>query len=118
MPFFIPVNCFDFQNDVSETEQRWGAKTVEGSGRVGALRYYLAWILNSIVCLKTGRREIRRKLVRLTGKRRLNRTENMPLFGTILSFCSMLTRDFSCAMSEKFVQCWRGICSNRLLSKN
>lgn len=25
------------QNDVSEQEQRWGAKTVEGSGRVGGL---------------------------------------------------------------------------------
>eukprot|EP00064_Thunnus_orientalis_P025168 superscaffoldBa00012061_g25503 len=23
----------DFENDVSEQEQRWGAKTIEGSGR-------------------------------------------------------------------------------------
>ena len=26
-----------FQNDVSEQEQRWGAKTIEGSGRQDAL---------------------------------------------------------------------------------
>lgn len=25
----------DFVNDVTEQEQRWGAKTVEGSGRTG-----------------------------------------------------------------------------------
>ena len=30
----------------------------------------------------------------------------------------MLARDFSRAMLGKFVQCWRGICSNLLLSKN
>ena len=29
----------DFVNDVSEREQRWGAKTVEGSGRVDAVKY-------------------------------------------------------------------------------
>ena len=29
-----------FQNEISEEEQRWGSKTVEGStGRAGALRY-------------------------------------------------------------------------------
>ena len=39
------------------------------------------------------------------------------LFRAIFSFCLMLARDFSCAMSQKFVQCWRGICSNRLLLK-
>jgi hypothetical protein len=27
------TESFSFQNDVSEKEQRWGAKTVEGSGR-------------------------------------------------------------------------------------
>lgn len=28
-----------FQNDVSEQEQRWGAKTIEGSGRKEHIRY-------------------------------------------------------------------------------
>ena len=28
----------NFQNDVSEEQQRWGAKTIEGSGRVEAFR--------------------------------------------------------------------------------
>jgi cortactin len=28
----------DFVNDVSEREQRWGAKTVEGSGRLDAIK--------------------------------------------------------------------------------
>lgn len=28
----------DFVNDVSEREQRWGAKTVQGSGRVDAVK--------------------------------------------------------------------------------
>ena len=37
--------------------------------------------------------------------------EQCDMFRTILSFCSMLTRDFSCVML-------RGSCSNRLLSKN
>ena len=37
----------------------------------------------------------------------------MLLFRAILSFCSILAPDFSCAMSVKFVQCWRGIFSNR-----
>jgi hypothetical protein len=27
------------QNDVSEKEQRWGAKTVEGSGHVESIKY-------------------------------------------------------------------------------
>ena len=97
------LHCFNCQNDVSETEQRWGAKTVEGSGRVGALRYYLASIFNSTVCLKSERREIRKKFVCLTGKPSSNRTGNMFLLLTILSFCSMLAGDFSCAMSGKFV---------------
>lgn len=30
----------DFVNDVTEEEQRWGAKTIEGSGRTaGAIEY-------------------------------------------------------------------------------
>lgn len=29
------------QNDVSEKEQRWGAKTVEGSGHVESIKYVL-----------------------------------------------------------------------------
>lgn len=30
----------DFVNDVSEEEQRWGSKTIEGSGRTaGAIEY-------------------------------------------------------------------------------
>lgn len=30
----------DFVNDVSEQEQRWGSKTIEGSGRTaGAIEY-------------------------------------------------------------------------------
>uniref|UniRef100_A0A3Q3FDL4 Hematopoietic cell-specific Lyn substrate 1 n=1 Tax=Labrus bergylta TaxID=56723 RepID=A0A3Q3FDL4_9LABR len=28
----------DFENDVSEQEQRWGAKTIEGSGRKEHIR--------------------------------------------------------------------------------
>ena len=40
------------------------------------------------------------------------------MFRTILPFCSMLARDFSCGMLGKLVQCWRGICNNRLLSKH
>ena len=51
------------------------------------------------------------------GKQR-NLLENEVMFRTILSFCSMLARDSSCAMSGKFVQCWRDICSDRLLSKH
>lgn len=32
----------DFVNDVSEEEQRWGSKTIEGSGRTaGAIEYVL-----------------------------------------------------------------------------
>ena len=35
LPAFVP----SLQNDISEEEQRWGSKTVEGSaGRAGALR--------------------------------------------------------------------------------
>ena len=41
-----------------------------------------------------------------------------PLFRTILSFCSMSAREYSCAMSGKFVQCWHNIWNKRLLSKN
>ena len=36
----------------------------------------------------------------------------------ILSFCSVLAWDFSCAVLAKFEQCCCGICSNWLLSKN
>lgn len=32
------VSGFVFQNDVSEQEQRWGAKTIEGSGRKEHIR--------------------------------------------------------------------------------
>ena len=38
------------------------------------------------------------------------------MFRAILSFYSMLVRDFFGAMSAKLEQCWRGIC--RLLKKN
>ena len=31
----------DFVNDVTEQEQRWGAKTVEGSGRTGGTIEYV-----------------------------------------------------------------------------
>ena len=40
------------------------------------------------------------------------------LMFTILSFCSVLAGDFSCAMLGKFVQCWCSIYNNQLLSKN
>lgn len=30
--------CFVLQNDVSEQEQRWGAKTIEGSGHKEPIR--------------------------------------------------------------------------------
>ena len=34
------MHTVPFQNEISEEEQRWGSKTVEGStGRAGALRY-------------------------------------------------------------------------------
>lgn len=33
-----PLSDFVFQNDVSEQEQRWGAKTIEGSGRKEHIR--------------------------------------------------------------------------------
>ena len=58
--FFIPCvwHCcgfvlFLYQNDVSEEEQRWGSKTVEGSvGRAGAVRYELciAVVTRAWVC--------------------------------------------------------------------
>lgn len=38
-----------FQNDVSEQEQRWGARTIEGSGRKEHIRY--SCVLSSIVLL-------------------------------------------------------------------
>ena len=31
-------DVLSFKNDVSEEQQRWGAKTVEGSGRMEAFR--------------------------------------------------------------------------------
>ena len=45
-------------------------------------------------------------------------TGHMLVFHTILSISSKLAWEFSCAMLGKFEQCWHGICSNRLLSKN
>ena len=42
----------------------------------------------------------------------------MIMFHTVLSFCSMLARDFSFAISGKFVQYWRGSCSNRMFRQH
>uniref|UniRef100_A0A3Q2WP59 Hematopoietic cell-specific Lyn substrate 1 n=2 Tax=Haplochromini TaxID=319058 RepID=A0A3Q2WP59_HAPBU len=33
----------DFENDVSEQEQRWGAKTIEGSGRKEHISIVRIW---------------------------------------------------------------------------
>ena len=38
---------------------------------------------------------------------RLDLMFSISLFRTILSFCSVFTRDFSCAMSWKYEQCWQ-----------
>ena len=37
--FRVPVFFGGFQNDVSEQEQRWGAKSIEGSGRTEHIRW-------------------------------------------------------------------------------
>lgn len=37
------------KNDVTEEEQRWGAKTVEGSGHIESVRYYDYYYIGIIV---------------------------------------------------------------------
>ena len=62
--------------------------------------------------------QVQEELVSQEVKEMLEKGALREVFRTIFYFCSKLTREFSCEMSGKFVQCWRGICSNRVLSKS
>lgn len=42
----------DFINDVTEEEQRWGSRTIEGSGRtVGAIEYVTCFLVIEVDCM-------------------------------------------------------------------